>query len=59
MLALPVDAYDSAHETLTGGFKTAAGRNRTVTPSPKIQPIIKKLAQNFRSVFFRAVLRIL
>lgn len=43
MLSLPVDAYDSAHETLTDGFKTTAGRNRTVTLSPKIQPIIKRL----------------
>jgi integrase len=45
MLSLTVDAYDAAHKTLTGGFKTEAGRNRTVTLSPKVEPIIAQLTK--------------
>lgn len=41
MLSLKAEAYDPAHGTLTGGFKTEAGRNRVVTLSPKIIPIIE------------------
>lgn len=44
MLMLEAGAYDAEHKTLTGGFKTEAGKNRTVTLSPKIQPIIERRA---------------
>lgn len=43
-LALDVSDYDPKAKTLTGGAKTQAGKNRVVTISPKIQPIIDKLA---------------
>lgn len=43
-LALGVQDYDPKQKTLTGGAKTDAGKNRVVTISPKIQPIIDKLA---------------
>lgn len=39
-LALKGKDYDRERQTLTGGSKTAAGRNRIVTVSPKIQPFI-------------------
>lgn len=44
---LQLDAinYDRKEKAITGGFKTDAGRNRVVTLSPKIQPIIDKLVQ--------------
>lgn len=42
-LALEVKDYDPAQKTLTGGAKTAAGKNRVVTISPKIQPVIDRL----------------
>lgn len=44
-LALDAIAYDRKEKAITGGFKTEAGRNRVVTISPKIQPIIDKLVQ--------------
>lgn len=44
-LALNVSSYDPMRRTLTGGAKTDAGRNRTVTISPKILPIIMRLAK--------------
>lgn len=37
--------YNPEQKTLTGGIKTAAGRGRTVTISPKIQPYIDQLYQ--------------
>ena len=40
MLALKKSAYDEAHDCLIGGSKTEAGRDRIVTISPKIKPII-------------------
>ena len=43
-LALTADSYSAAAQTLTGGSKTAAGRNRTVTLSPKIAPLVAALA---------------
>lgn len=46
MLSLTVDAYDATHKTLTGGFKTEAGRNRTVTLSPKVEPIVAQLTKD-------------
>ena len=42
-LALDVADYDRAERTFVGGAKTEAGRNRVVTISPKIQPIIDRL----------------
>ena len=53
MLSLTVDAYDALRKTLTGGFKTEAGKNRTVTLSPKIQPIIERLSHNETYLFPR------
>lgn len=43
-LSLTADSYDSALQTLTGGAKTEAGRNRVVTLSPKIVPFVATLA---------------
>lgn len=45
-LALDVKAYDRRKKAFVGGAKTDAGRNRTVTVSPKIQPIIDGLVKN-------------
>ena len=43
LLALDVQNYDRANRAFIGGAKTDAGRDRTVTVSPKIQPIIDRL----------------
>lgn len=43
-LSLTADSYDSTLQTLTGGAKTEAGRNRVVTLSPKIVPFVAALA---------------
>ena len=43
-LALTAADYDNALQTLTGGSKTDAGRNRVVTLSPKIAPLVAALA---------------
>ena len=43
-LSLTADSYDNALQTLTGGSKTAAGRDRVVTLSPKIAPLVEALA---------------
>lgn len=45
-LALDARDYDRVNKTLTGGAKTDAGKDRIVTVSPKIQPIIDRLARN-------------
>ena len=39
-LALKIEDYDVKENTLTGGAKTEAGKNRVVTISPKIQLMI-------------------
>lgn len=44
--ALDVLNYDRKERAIVGGFKTEAGRDRHVTISPKIQPIIDKLTQD-------------
>lgn len=44
--ALDVKDYDPVKKTLTGGAKTEAGKNRVVTISPKIQPIIDRLTRD-------------
>ena len=43
-LKLDVANYSRKEKAITGGIKTEAGINRTVTISPKIQPIIDRLA---------------
>lgn len=44
LLGLDVADYDRSSKTLIGGAKTEAGKNRIVTISPKIQPIIDRIA---------------
>ena len=44
-LALDAIAFDRKEKALTGGFKTEAGRDRTVTISPKILPIVEDLCR--------------
>lgn len=43
MLLLTCADYDPVRRTLCGGIKTEAGKDRIVTISPKIQPIIDRL----------------
>lgn len=43
LLALRVEDYSAELRAFTGGSKTDAGRDRIVTVSPKIQPIIDRL----------------
>lgn len=43
-LALRAEDYDKSRQTLCGGAKTAAGRGRVVTISPKIQTIVAAFA---------------
>lgn len=45
-LALDAKDYDRQQHAFVGGAKTDAGRDRTVTVSPKIQPIIDNLLQD-------------
>jgi len=42
-LSLRIEDYDGKERTFTGGAKTEAGKNRIVTISPKIQPIVNRL----------------
>lgn len=44
-LALTADSYDPHAHTLTGGAKTAAGRGRVVTVSPKVLPFVEEAAK--------------
>lgn len=44
-LALDIKNYDRENRTLTGGAKTAAGKNRVVPIANKIQPIIDRLTR--------------
>lgn len=44
-LALKKAAYDPERQLVIGGGKTAAGTDRTVTLSPKIQPIFRRLSE--------------
>ena len=46
LLALDVEDYDREKKLFVGGAKTEAGRDRTVTISPKIQPIIDALTRD-------------
>jgi hypothetical protein len=43
-LALTAADFDASRQTLTGGAKTQAGKNRVVTLSPKIKPLVEALA---------------
>lgn len=43
LLALRVEDYSAKERAFVGGAKTEAGKNRTVTVSPKIQSIIDRL----------------
>ena len=45
LLALDAKDYDPQERAFTGGAKTEAGKNRVVTVSPKIQPIIDRLVR--------------
>lgn len=45
MLQLTRDSYDAEHDCLVGGFKTEAGRDRSVTISPKIADIVHALIE--------------
>lgn len=53
-LALRHENYDPVRKTFTGGAKTAAGKNRVVTVSPKIQSIVDKYAALEGRQFFRS-----
>lgn len=46
LLALDAANYDRKERAFVGGAKTDAGRDRVVTVSPKIQPIIDRLTAN-------------
>lgn len=46
LLALDVRDYNRKERAFTGGAKTDAGRDRVVTVSPKIQPIIDRLTRD-------------
>ena len=43
LLALDVERYSAQKQAFLGGAKTDAGRNRTVTVSPKIQPLVDRI----------------
>ena len=43
-LSLEISNYDKSRQCFIGGSKTSAGTNRVVTISPKIQPIIERIA---------------
>lgn len=43
LLELDASSYDRKNKAFTGGAKTEAGKNRIVTVSPKIQPIVDQL----------------
>lgn len=46
LLALDAKDYNRKERAFVGGAKTDAGRDRTVTISPKIQPIINRLLKD-------------
>ena len=46
LLDLEIQSYDRKNSAFTGGAKTEAGKNRVVTVSPKIQPIIDRLTSS-------------
>lgn len=55
LLALDVSDYDQKQKVFVGGAKTEAGKNRMVTVSPKIQPIIDRIkGGRSEGAFFQA-----
>lgn len=46
LLALDARYYNRKERAFVGGAKTDAGRDRVVTVSPKIQPIVDRLTEN-------------
>ncbi len=50
-LALTAADYDEKNAALTGGAKTEAGKNRIVTVSPKIKPIVDSRVQRGGHLF--------
>lgn len=55
MLSLKKDAYDKAHNALVGGFKTEAGKNRSVPVNAKIAPILtERMAFDSEYIFPRS-----
>ena len=46
LLSLDVRDYDRKQRTFVGGAKTEAGKDRVVTESPKIQPIVDALVRD-------------
>ena len=54
MLSLKKDAYDKAHNALIGGFKTEAGKDRTVPLNAKLAPILdERMAFDSEYIFPR------
>ena len=51
-ITLSLDRYNADERYFTGGAKTQAGKNRIVTISPKIQPIIDRLASQTDGILF-------
>lgn len=51
LLELTDQSYDKDAKCFRGGIKTDAGKNRVVTVSPKIQPIIDRLTEKPGYVF--------
>ena len=45
-LDLKKESYDAKRQCIVGGAKTAAGKGRTVTISPKIQKYVKELSRS-------------
>lgn len=45
LLSLKSSDYDAEEKALKGGIKTEAGKNRIVTVSPKILPLIERFAE--------------
>lgn len=54
LLSLTVSSYDAHARAFVGGSKTDAGRDRVVTVSPKIQPIIDTLTRKPAGAIFCA-----
>ena len=46
LIGLTISSYDEAHKAFHGGIKTTAGKDRTVTVSPKIAAIVDRYLQN-------------
>lgn len=51
-LSLTAFSYDQVNQTLTGGMKTEAGKDRVIPLHPKIRPIVKKWAEKNGETLF-------